>query len=74
MVWAQLVETNTRKRNDFTYQVLTIELDDREDILTIEKKSCAKSFDRHKKPRVNPSDDRNKTTQKTDDLAKRLFF
>jgi len=38
----------------------------------LKQKSRVKSFDRHKNPRVNPSDDRNKTTQKTDDLAKRL--
>ena len=63
-----------KKRNDFTYQVLTIELDDREDILTIEKKYMCQIFRSSQKNRVNPSDDRNKSTQKTDDLAKRLYF
>ena len=69
------MQNNTNATNCTITSVLylTIKLDDRKDILTIEKKSCAISFDRHKIPRVNRSDDRNKTTQKTDDLAKRLI-
>ena len=51
-----------KKRNDFTYQVLTIELDDREDILTIETKNHVPNLS--KTPRVN-LDTKNRRFSKT---------
>jgi len=43
-----------KKRNDFTYQVLTIELDDRKDILTIETKIMCQIFRSSQKPQDKP--------------------
>jgi hypothetical protein len=43
-----------KKRNDFTYQVLTIELDDRKDILTIETKIMCQIFRSSQKPQGKP--------------------
>ena len=47
---------------------LTIELDDRKDILTIEKKIMCQIFRSSQKPQGKPV---RRSTQKTDDLAKR---
>ena len=43
-----------KKRNDLTYQVLTIELDDREDILTIETKITCQIFQSSQKTQGKP--------------------
>ena len=53
---------------------LTIELDDRKDILTIEKKIMCQIFRSSQKPEGKPVRRSKQNDTKTDDLAKRLLI